>query len=127
MRDTRDQYPPEYDEADSSDFPHTIGSLAKDLGLGTWSEAVRAHDRHGMVTLGVKVALGEWIYGDEAKKLSDETPIERVSVSGIAWDDSDWECTADGEPTRQGVDDACRDFDSALADHDAETETENTP
>lgn len=125
-RERMPDYPPEYDLPDESEYEHTVGSLAGELGLGaTLAEAARAYDRHGVVTLGVEVAGGGWHYGPEAiAKLGDATPITCASISGIAWDGSDWEDTQTCEPTKEGVEAALQAHEDALQEYLAEREAE---
>jgi len=124
MRKRMPDYPAEYDEPDASEYAHTVGSLAADLGLGaTLADAARAYDRHGVVTLGVSVPQTGWFYGrDEIAKLTPDTPIDRASISGIAWDGSDWEDAQTCEPTAEGVADADKRHADALAEWYAESE-----
>lgn len=88
-----------YETGHMKPLPDSVQSLVDYLGCGsTLSENFHAIERHSEPMHGLWVILSNWEkHGSPGyeKELVDKIPnytrIERVGVSGIAWDGSDWE------------------------------------
>ncbi len=97
-RDTRPDYPPEYDEPDASEWE---GSRLRDIcpvyGIGPAADCLRAIDKYGGDggTVSVSLPNGDrLIVPDDLSKiraLTDDEPVKAWIIHGIAWDGSDWE------------------------------------
>lgn len=117
FRDTRPDYPEEYD------FPEhdgdILGDIATHWGAATGAQALRENDRKGE---GAKVSIRifgvGFVHVDEIRDLPDETEIEAWVVHGIAWDGTDWE-HAEEVRTVAEIEGALDRFDEALEEHAA--------
>jgi hypothetical protein len=123
MRDTRPDYPPEYDEPDASEWEGPrLSDLVKIFGIAPAADCLRSIDKHGeeCATVSVRLPNGERFYvPDDLQKIRDlpaDEPVEAWIVHGIAWDGSDWEWSEEVRDSRE-LTAALTRFAHALEEH----------
>lgn len=131
MRDTRLEYPAEYDEPDASDWEGSrLGDICPIYGISPAADCLRAIDRYGEegATVSVKLPNGEFLsVPDDLAKiraLQSDEPVEAWVIHGIAWDGSDWEWSR-AVVSASEIPDAIAEFVEALEDFRAFQDTEN--
>ena len=128
MRDTRPDYPPEFDEPDFSDWDgSTLGDICQPFGITPAADCLRAIDKYGEEggTVSVHFADGQRLYiPDDLGKLSEmgeDAPVAGWIVHGIAWDGTDWEYSEEVSIAAE-VPAALQRFADALEEHRADVE-----
>jgi hypothetical protein len=123
FEDTRPEYPPEFDEPDSSEWEGDIlNDIAKHIGIGPAAEALRLIDKYGSegATVSVRLPNGECFYVPDdlskIRQLDKDEPVAAWIVHGIAWDGTDWEYSVEVATVKE-LDCAIQDFANALAEH----------
>ena len=120
FRDTRAEYPPEYDLPDPSEWEGPrLRDICRVYGIEPAADCLRAIDRHGDCTVSVRLPNGQALYVPDdlttIRALPADEPVAAWIVHGIAWDGSDWEYSE--EVATEEVEAALVRFMDALAEH----------
>lgn len=123
MSSRRDNYPPEYDMQDDSEWTGArLRDIADHIGIVPAAEALRCIDKYGDdgATVSLVLPNGErYIVPDDLhkiRKLHEDEPVRAWIIHGIAWDGSDWEYGAEVATVGE-IDAARQGFADALEEH----------